>query len=474
MIIIFLFIIAGLIVRNYLLSPVLFYDWDEGMYAQIAQEILKNKSLFTTFNSHVWLDKPPLVHALIAFIFQIFSRSEFWSRMLMVIVSMLLLYLTYLLAKKITKKNGLASILPVLILSASPIFLERATMLNSDTFVAVSWLGYFLFWEKFWPKLFFLTFGVWSKSVLGFYPLIFDLLNLFIYRLTDKKLIKINSKIILKNLLLVVTPSLWYIAGYIKYGWYFIDNHFVSQVFKRIYVPIELHFGGKFFYLDYLWKQLGLMNLLFVIGYLLFGFNLFKKLYKKKINSLEFALLSPFPFLILLTFMKTKITWYVVIFLPFLTLIVSYFYINLKNKFLRLALFSTLVIYFFINFISQTFLLKVDYRIPEKLLMAKCLSKLNSNKIAFLVDEEERKIKNFLEAAHYDTTSSFFYGGSPSFVYYSQKNIDFYYDINEFLNKYANYSQIVISKKDLAQIKKNFFDLKQINCEHENWISIVK
>jgi hypothetical protein len=106
--------------------------------------------------------------------------------------------------------------------------------------------------------------------------------------------------------------------------------------------------------------------------------------------------------------------------------------------------------------------------------MAKCLSKLNSNKIAFLVDEEERKIKNFLEAAHYDTTSSFFYGGSPSFVYYSQKNIDFYYDINEFLNKYANYSQIVISKKDLAQIKKNFFDLKQINCEHENWISIVK
>jgi len=75
-IITFFTIILGLIVRNYNLAKVLFYDWDEGMYAQIAKEIIKNKSLFTTFNGQVWLDKPPLVHGLISLIFSISSPKN--------------------------------------------------------------------------------------------------------------------------------------------------------------------------------------------------------------------------------------------------------------------------------------------------------------------------------------------------------------------------------------------------------------
>lgn len=479
----FFIVISGLIVRNYHLAKVLFYDWDEGMYAQIAKEIINNKSLFTTFNGHIWLDKPPFVHGLIALVFLIFGHSEFWARMIMVCVSFLLLVLTYLLARKITKGKTIASLLPVLILSASPIFLERATMLNSDIFVAVGWLGYFLFWDKFWPKLFFLTLGVWSKSILGFYPLIFDLFNVLIHWLINKKNIKINRKTLLKNLLLIIIPSLWYIAGYIKYGWFFIDNHFLSQVLKRLYVPIELHFGGKFFYLNYLWQNLGIINFLFILAYVLILIELIQSFRKRSwnifISQTLFGFLVfffPLPFLALLTLMKTKITWYVILFLPFLTLLISYLYAKIKFLFLKILMIVGVVAYFLINFLPQTFFQKINYAQPEKLQLAKCLRQEKNDKIAFLVDEEERKIKNFLEAAHYNTTSSFFYGGSPSFVYYVQKKVDYYYSIDKFLTNINNYQIFALSKTDVGgndKLKLLSNSTKTI-CDYGNWLGVVK
>ncbi len=472
-IITFFTIILGLIVRNYNLAKVLFYDWDEGMYAQIAKEIIKNKSLFTTFNGQVWLDKPPLVHGLISLIFSIFGYSEFWTRMIMVITSAILLILLYFLAKKITK-SSMASLLSVVTLATSPIFLERTTLLNSDIFIAVSWLGYFLFWDKYWAKLFFLTLGVWSKSVLGFYPLLIEIFYELWQLIFHQKKLHLNLKLISKYLLMITLPSLWYIVGYFKFGQFFIANHFLSQVLKRLYVPIELHFGGKFFYFNYLWEKMGIINLLFVIGYILFGFNILKKIPKYKIKLFDLILFSPLPFLTLLTIMRTKITWYVIIFLPLLCLLIAYLYMKLNQKILKYGLIIFITGYFFLNFIPQTFLLKVNYSPPEKLKLAQCLSKTKYKKIAFLVDEEERKVKNFLEAAHYDTTSSFLYGGSPSFVYYINKKVDYFYSIDSFINETNKYQLLVSSKKDkdmsLQKLEKNSIKI----CDSENWISIIK
>jgi 4-amino-4-deoxy-L-arabinose transferase-like glycosyltransferase len=489
----FIFIIAGLIVRNWQMAKVLFYDWDEGMYAQIAQEIIKNKSLFTTFNGQIWLDKPPLSHGLIALMLMIFGRSEFWMRTVMVILSLILLVLVYFLAKKIAtifskskneKEITIAALLPVLTLAASPIFLERATMLNSDVLVAIGWLGYFLFWDKFWWKLFFLVIGVWSKSILGFYPLFFDFFNWSIHAFINHSTFKqLNLKRILRNSLLILIPSLWYIAGFIKYGQYFIDNHFLSQVFKRLYVPIELHFGGKFFYFSYLWDNLGVINILIIIAYILITINFSRYFNKEKfklINSPKWLpaliYLSPLPFLLLLTIMKTKITWYVIIFLPLLSLTLSYLYLKLKPPLLKIGLNVIVLIYFVLNFPKQTYLLKINYQIPEKIKLAQCLSTKHGDKIAFLVDEDERKVKNFLEAAHYDTSSSFYYGGSPSFVYYSQKKVIYFYSIDEFIKNSGQYHLVVLSKKD-ASANKNLEALAERGqriCQSKDWLSIVK
>ncbi len=459
----YFFIIFGLLFLNYQLRIVKFYDWDEAMYAQIAREMITNRSIWTTFNHQLWFDKPPLTHILLAINFVIFGENEFFARSLMVILGIILLILLFKLAKKLFN-NDHSALISVLILAATPIFIERSTILNSDLLVAISWLGYFLYFSKYWKKLFFLTLGVLSKSVLGFYPLLFD----FIYHLINYQKIKINLKNIIKLLFFIIPPSFWYILGYLFFGMKFIEDHFFSQMLKRLYVPIELHFGNKFFYFFALWKNLNFINLFIILGYLLLLINLNKEIKKNLIKLI--ILLSTLPFLALLTIMKTKIDWYVIIFLPLICLIVGYLYQKINHQLIKKIIFLTIFIFFLVNFAKQTYLLKTNnYQLPEKTQLAICLNKKNINRLAFFVEEQERKNRQFLEAAHYQTTSSFYYGGSPSFVFYLNKPVEFFYSFDKLADIKNNFSHLVIEKNDYRSIKNEFNG--QIICQTNNWLS---
>jgi len=482
----FLFIFFGLIFRNFHLALTLFTEWDEGIYAQVAQEILNNKTLFTTFNGQVYLHLPPLVHSLIAFVFVLFGRSEFWARISLISIAFLLLILTYKAAKKIalilspnTKpvQIMMGSLIPVLLLASSSVFIERSALINSDTLIAVSWIGYLLYRDSFWKKLFFLTLGVWSKSVFGFYPVLFDMV-IWIFQ---KK--KITASKIQRYIIFIVIPSLWYIVGLIKYGNTFIYHHFLSQVLKRITVPIELHFGGKFFYFSFLWEKMGVINILFIINYFLYGIYVIRALVKHRLRFFNkknlfifLFMIAPFPFFTFLTVMKTKIYWYVIMFFPFMCISLVYLYVSLKNKLFQFVFFTVIVIYFLVSFISQTYLAKITYIQPDKLKLAKCIAPKPYNKLAFLVDFDERKIKNFLEAAHYDTAISFYWGGSPSFVFYVQKKVDYYYNIDEFIDNFQRYHLIVLSEEDLnSNIKlSSIIQRKKIKCQFGKWLGIEK
>lgn len=466
---VFLFglILFALIWRNWQMRNVLFYDWDEAMYAQIAREMIRNKTIVTTFNNQLWFDKPPLSHLMVAFSFFIVGESEFFSRLMMVFLGFCLITLLYFLARKITK-NTTASLIPVMLLAASPIFLERSIILNSDLLVAISWVGYFLFWENFRLKLLFLTIGVLGKSVLGFYPLIFEVLYYLINFFVFKKRLKIDLK---KTFLLIFIPSLWYLFNFFKFGQEFIYHHFLSQMFKRLVVPIELHFGDKFFHFNLLWKNLGYFNFFIIAGYLYLCFNL-KNEWRKNLKNI-LILISPLPFLALLTVMKTKIDWYLVIYLPLLLLSVAYFYEKINNKPIKSVIVLSTTLFFLINFSKQTFFSSVNYQPPEKVTLALCLSKTKEKNVGVYVDEQERRNRNFLEAAHYQTTSSFYYGGSPAFVYYLNKPLNFFYDEKDFVSHQQKYQTLVLTKVDYNNLKEKI-NYKKIVCQTKNWVSIRK
>ncbi len=458
----FFFVLIGLLWRNYQLRNVKFFDWDEGMYAQIAREMIKNRSLWTTFNHQLWFDKPPLTHILLALNFVIFGENEVFARLLMVFLGIILLILLFKLAKKLFN-NYHSVLISVLTVAATPTFIERSTTLNSDLLVTIGWLGYFLYFSEYWKKLFFLTLGVFSKSVLGFYPLLFD----FIYLLINYQKIKIKLKNIIKLLFFIILPSLWYILGYLFFQMKFIEDHFFSQMFKRLYVPIELHFGNKFFYFFALWKNLNFVNSFIILGYFLLFINLKKEI--KKIERL-IILSSPLPFFALLTIMKTKIDWYVVIFLPLVCLIVGYLYQKINHQLIKKIIFLTIFIFFLVNFTKQTYFFKVkNYQIPEKIQLAMCLNKKNIGHLAFFVEEQERKNRQFLEATHYQTTSSFYYGGSPSFVFYLNKPVEFFYTLDKLMEIKNNFSHLAIDKNDYQLVKKEFNG--QIICQTINWLS---
>lgn len=482
----FLFIFVGFIVRNIHLRAVPFQDWDEAIYAQVAQEILKNKSLVTTFDGQLWLNKPPLVHALIAAIFKIFGPSELWSSFLMVAFACILLYLTYRLTKRMVfvlfsenmktfsqYEREVILLLPVLGLASSPLLLERSTLLNTDTLLAVAWVGYFLFRDSYWGKLGFVTLGVWTKSLLGFYPLLFEVLFI------KKK--DITFKNLLKGFILLFISSAWHIWAYLRYRDFFIKAHLYDQVLKRVIYPIELHFGSTLFYPLTLWDNIeGLAAFLFigigmlaVIGYKNhWGLTWFRDTRRR---WAVIMLIVPYPFFLLLVIAKSKIPWYLMPLLPFIFLPLSIFAVTFKDKWIRRLSIGFIVIYFLIRFTFQTYLVKPDNTIRNRVNVGKCIAKYqikNTEKVAFLVDRQERLNRNVLEAAQLETETSFMYGGSPSFVFYSNKYVQFFYDTDDFISSYKNYPIFVMADADRYETKieqdKEFANYKRI-CKEERW-----
>jgi 4-amino-4-deoxy-L-arabinose transferase-like glycosyltransferase len=55
-------------------------DWDEGIYAEAAREMLGRSWLVPTWNFQPWFEKPPLMLWITAFFFKVFGVNEFWAR----------------------------------------------------------------------------------------------------------------------------------------------------------------------------------------------------------------------------------------------------------------------------------------------------------------------------------------------------------------------------------------------------------
>lgn len=535
---VFLFIGIGLIVRNYLYAPVEFYDWDEGIYAQVGWELFENKTLQTTFNDEIWLNKPPLSHGLVALALGFFDRSEVAARMVMVFFGIAQLVITYLLARKLMRilypeaLNKMGSIqrefvylLPVLALASTPLFIERSIVLNTDVMLGIGWSGFFLA-STFVPKLLFLSFGVLSKSIVGLYPLCVGLFEL------SKKQLSFSN--IWKGLLLVLLPLVWHITSYIRFGEFFLQAHLFDQVVKRVVSPIELHFGTRMYYLALLWENLSILTVFAALGLGIVTFFCLKLIFtqyasSKKISflwayfvialligvffvipgpttnsnltvaalggtvivllhlfwkkkyapedpkalSAYLVLLSPVPFFLLLMMSQSKIGWYLVTLLPLIVLSLSFLYMSARFAFIRLPLLLITVAIFLVQFVPNTYGFKVNHTPNERLILARCIEQQKPKEMAVLVDAQERQNRLVLESLQLQTATSFTYGGSPSFVFYAQKDIEFFYGVEDFTNRYTDFPLLMVSTGDVTQIPEQYAIIQEGYtpvCRDNNWI----
>ncbi len=483
---IFGFIALGLLLRVFHFQNALFSDWDEGIYAEVAADMTeRNSYILPDFNGQPWLDKPPMTSILTAIAFKVFpEHKELASRSMMTLVAIGLLGVVYLLSRRTisfffsAEINGLSEwqrelilFTPVFVTSLTPVFLDRAIRLNTDSILALTWLTYFLAGQSFKGKLASIALGTWTKSAAGFYPMIFDIFS-FSFAKEKFKQAKWYVAIILTGLS-------WLILNYVVYGNDFVKGHIQDQLFKRVTVPIELHFGGRLFYPEFLLKELSFALAIIVIAYLVIVYDILKKInlqpgtnfFKKTLQylqSLEWThyllLLSPLPFFALLTFAKSKLWWYMILLIPFFALTIPYGLMKLKQNALRMILVGGICLFFLYRFLPATYLLKDVEDTPNKLRVAQCLSELDAENVVIMVNEQERKNRNVVEAAQLQTFSSFMYGGSPSFVYYSGKPVIHAYRVDELfsrlLEKEKHNDVIVISKDDI--IKDEFKEVRDL------------
>jgi 4-amino-4-deoxy-L-arabinose transferase-like glycosyltransferase len=474
--IIFAFIVIGLFWRTYQHQNVLFSDWDEGIYAEVASDMVEHHSyILPSFNGEPWLDKPPVTSALTAVAFQLFPHhKELASRFMMTFAAIGLLGVVYLLSRYTMMhffsrdlenlpewQRELILFSPVFATALTPVFLDRAVRLNTDSILALSWLCYFLSRESFKGKIASIALGTWTKSMAGFYPMMFDIVSF--------ASAKQKTKQALWYMGLILVGLSWLILNYVAYGNAFVKAHIEDQLFKRVNVPIELHFGGRLFYPEFLFKELSFVLAIIVIAYIVIAWDIFKKLrvanWKNVFEEYK-LLLSPLPFFALLTFAKSKLWWYLILIIPFFALTIPYFLMKIQQKTLRLVFAVVVCGFFLYRFLPATYLLKIAEDTPEKIRVAKCVASIESSRVLIMVNEQERKNRNVVEAAQLQTSSSFSYGGSPSFVYYSQKPVVHFYRVDELLGRLLEKEKtndiLVVSKDDMSKPEfKEISDLLQ-------------
>jgi len=406
-----------------------FYDWDEGIYAQVGREMINKLSLTPLWQGQVWLDKPPLVPLFYGLIGRLPFASELSMRFATLGLSLLVLGLIYVFYYRITKNKSIA-FLTVIFTSFIPLFVQRSQVLNVDVFLLLGWMGYIVFFPHFWWSLFFLAVGVLSKSLLGFYPAMM-LLGYQVWKkliAKDKKTAN-NIKSILTQIIIILS---WYLIMLFIYKQDFIRAHFLESHLKRVTSSIESHFGQRTFYFDELFNQLGLIKWLLPLGII----SIFIDFFKKKKNI--FYLLFFVPWFLFLNLTKTKITWYLYVIIPQFAFISAYS-INLFRKYRIINTVIVLILTGLIinNAIVSSEFFTTHYSQPDKHYQLAIYAKNQCNRLGFLIPNNTRNTYSTLKNMNLVIQTTRWWGDHPSIVYYFGKKVDFIYDLNE-LKDYLN------------------------------------
>src|SRR3989344_3667176 len=409
-----------------------FYDWDESLYVQSGKEMFERKFfLFPVWQGEPWLDKPPLVPFLYGLIMRLFffTSPEVSTRLFTLAVASVVLFFVYILYLRVVGRR-LFAFLAVVLTTFTPIFLQRTQMVNLDIFLLLGWLGYIIFFNRFWASLLFGAIAILSKSLIGFYPL--AMMSLFYLYLFFRKKIKMPElqknmmKIVLHGLML----SLWFVAMLILYKKAFFMQHIIESHFKRVSSSIEFHFGKRTFYIDLIRAQFGIFFWVSIVGFFLFAVKYFKN--EKKL----FWGLYLLPWFLFLNLTKTKIFWYIIPAIPQFAFLSIFPITILSKKRLAYMVVGVIVCIYIIYraFIPDAFF-STFYSKREHYYDLALFAREKCDTLSLLLSTDVRESFATLESMGLLITTSKWWGDHPSIVYYFGKRVNFIYDMDVFKEK---------------------------------------
>lgn len=317
-------LIVALLLMTVNLGGVPLRDWDEGTVAQVAREIWRSPPearawLFPTLGGEPYLNKPPLMHCLMAIAYGIGGVSEWTSRLPGAILTALSVPLLYAIGRELFP-GRLPSLLSALVyLTWLPVVRNgRLAMLDGAVLcwlLLLMWCGLrsrrdtrFALGIGLSLGLICLTKGLMLGLLLG------SILLVFLIWDTPRLL---QQPYLWAGIALGSAPvAFWYAAQWGHYGREFLGRNLVQQSASRIWKPVEQNDGPPWYYLLEVVKY-GVPWVVFLpAGIRLAQNNLIFGWAKLALewSGLYFAAIS---------LMSTKLPWYVLPLYPALALLVG-------------------------------------------------------------------------------------------------------------------------------------------------------
>ncbi len=448
----FLFLVLTLfgIGRNYL------FDWDEGIYATIGREMRQSGDLLTpTWNGDLWLEKPPMIAWVTALGQSIAGENELGSRILMPIFAGLTLYAIFRIGEYLG--GTIVGTISMAVLGYFNLFLARTRTLNTDGMLlaGITW--------SFWLLLSNAS-PIWVGLAMGLSIMVKGPAGILAILICLPLLIKKPRSYILSIIFyLLATIIPWHLYAYLTHGNSFLTPYLLEQVIRRATVPIEFHTESRFFYLNFLYNDLGLGVILVALFGLLVSRNFL----------LTWWLALP---LFIFTLAKTRLSWYILPVYPAIALLIgsgfSVFLKSKKNQAVVIILSVGLLAQLLFHTYSYVAPLREPTPLPGLLQLASSLGNYDGAEIAMLVSENERVAEAILPIDQ-TISSSFRYGGAPSVVWYSRKHVTYYYNYDLFMADLVNNQNIflvITTVKDRDKVPSSF----NVLSEQDGYIGYVR
>lgn len=416
--------------HNIISKPTPFYDWDESIYMQVGREMFQKHSVIPLWQGHPWLEKPPLIPFVFGLTTLLPVQTEVAARLVSLIATIAVLLLIYLWQRRILKKEWL-SLLGVVLVAFNPVFVQRAQVVNGDTFLLIGWLGYLLFFSDFWLSFFFLFLGMMSKSLLGFYPALL-MTAYYLYRYFFEKKKK-ELMLIYPVFLQIAILSVWYVLMLLIYKGMFLEMHFQDHLLRRVTQSIESHFGQRTFYIDEAVAQYGWFLLIAAASAL----YILHRFLKKKIEA-ETVLYILFlaPWFVFLNVTKTKIAWYLYPAIPLFPLLIIYPLSLFKfgKKIVAGCAIAVIAVVLYTNVLRGDFF-KGSYSRFDSYYAIATAARLQCTSLSVLVSPNDRQAHDTLKKLNDLLSTTDWYDGHPAMAYYSEISTTFIYDTDSLARK---------------------------------------
>ena len=282
-------------------------DWDEGLVAQVAREISQTGNwLYPTLWGEPYLNKPPLVHGLIAIAYQLGGVSEWTARLPGALLTAVSVPLLYGIGRELFHRRSAAIFAALVYLTTLPVVRNGRLAMLDGALVCFLLL---LVWgilrsrrDRRAALLVGVAFGLVCLTKGVMVGLLLGAIAIGFLAWDTPRLLR--SGYLWLGLGLGSLPVLgWYGAQWLRYGQLFLGNNLVDQSFQRIWTDVEHNGGAPWFYLLELLK-FNLPWLLFLpLGCRLAWQN-------RSLSWAKLAIVWSSLYLIAISLMATKLPWY--------------------------------------------------------------------------------------------------------------------------------------------------------------------